>query len=91
GGGFHKIVPAPPVTQTKPFPTKLSETGLFASTKDHTPAKGLIPYSVNAPLWSDNAEKDRLIALPGVNFLFIRHANCRRKTVSVIKTNCHQD
>ncbi len=65
GGGFHKIVPAPPVTETKPFPTKLSQTGLFASTRDHTPAKGLIPYSVNAPLWSDNAEKDRLIALPG--------------------------
>ncbi len=65
GGGLHRIVPAPPVTETKPFPRKLSETGLFTSTKDHQPAKGLIPYSVNAPLWSDNAEKDRLIALPG--------------------------
>lgn len=65
GGGFHKIVTAPPATVTKPFPRKLSETGLFASTKDHQPAKGLIPYSVNAPLWSDNAEKDRYIALPG--------------------------
>ncbi len=50
---------------TKPFPRKLSETGLFASTKDHQPAKGLIPYSVNAPLWSDGAEKERFLALPG--------------------------
>lgn len=65
GGGFHRIVAAPPVTETKPFPRKLSETGLFASTRDHQPAKGLIPYSVNAPLWSDHAEKERLIALPG--------------------------
>ena len=65
GGGFYKIIPAPPVTQAKPFPRKLSETGLFASTRDHRPAAGLIPYSVNAPLWSDHAEKDRLIALPG--------------------------
>lgn len=65
GGGLHRIVVAPPVVQTKPFPRKLSETGLFASTKDHLPAKGLIPYSVNSPLWSDNAEKSRYIALPG--------------------------
>lgn len=65
GGGLHRIVPAPPVVATKPFPRKLSETGLFASTKEYVPAKGLIPYSVNAPLWSDHAEKDRWIALPG--------------------------
>ncbi|HET6425536.1 MAG TPA: PQQ-dependent sugar dehydrogenase [Planctomycetaceae bacterium] len=65
GGGFHRLVPAPPVTETRPFPRKLSETGLFASTKDHIPTAGLIPYSVNAPLWSDGAEKERFIALPG--------------------------
>lgn len=65
GGGFHRLIPAPKVTETKPFPRKLSETGLFASTKDHLPAAGLIPYSVNAPLWSDGAEKERFIALPG--------------------------
>ena len=64
-GQLHRIVKAPPQEPTKPFPRKLSETGLFASTKDHIPAAGLIPYSVNAPLWSDGAEKDRFIALPG--------------------------
>jgi uncharacterized repeat protein (TIGR03806 family) len=67
GGGFHRIVSAPPQPQSKPFPRKLSETGLFASTKDHVPAAGVIPYSVNAPLWSDGAEKDRFIALPGTS------------------------
>ena len=65
GGGFHKIVAAPPAAATAPFPRKLSETGLFSSTREHKPAKGLIPYSVNAPLWSDHAEKDRFLALPG--------------------------
>ncbi len=65
GGGFHRIVPAPPQADTPPFPRKLSETGLFTSTQDHQPAPGLIPYSVNAPLWSDGAEKERFIALPG--------------------------
>jgi hypothetical protein len=43
----------------------LSETGLFASTKDHKPAPGLIPYSVNAALWSDGATKERFLAIPG--------------------------
>ncbi|HEX5104387.1 MAG TPA: hypothetical protein VFV87_11280, partial [Pirellulaceae bacterium] len=33
--------------------------------KDHTPAAGLIPYSVNAQLWSDHAIKERFIAIPG--------------------------
>ncbi len=47
-----------------PFPKKLSETGLFASVKEQKPAPGLIPYSVNVPLWSDNAEKERFVALP---------------------------
>jgi uncharacterized repeat protein (TIGR03806 family) len=66
GGGFHRIIKSPPATTAeKPFPRKLSETGLFASTKDHIPAAGLIPYSVNSPLWSDGAEKERFIALPG--------------------------
>lgn len=66
GGQLHRLVPAPPPDDNVPtFPTKLSETGLFASTKDHTPAAGLLPYSVNAALWSDGASKERFIALPG--------------------------
>ncbi len=46
------------------FPRTLTETGLFSSVKDHTPAAGLIPYTVNVPLWSDGAAKDRFIVLP---------------------------
>jgi uncharacterized repeat protein (TIGR03806 family) len=66
GGQLHRLVKAPPPSKDEPkFPRKLSETGLFASTKDHTPAPGLIPYTVNAPLYSDGAAKERFIALPG--------------------------
>ena len=66
GGGFHKIVPATPQAANAPkFPRKLSETGLFTSTKDLTPAPGVIPYSVNAALWSDGAIKQRFMAIPG--------------------------
>lgn len=66
GGGIYQLTPAPAVPKDGPkFPTKLSETGLFESTKDLKPAKGLIPYSVNAELWSDGATKERYIAIPG--------------------------
>ncbi|HXG10184.1 MAG TPA: PQQ-dependent sugar dehydrogenase [Gemmataceae bacterium] len=70
GGQIHRLVsaPLPPgggAAATTAFPRKLSETGLFASTKDHQPAPGLIPYSVNAQLWSDHLIKERFLALPG--------------------------
>jgi uncharacterized repeat protein (TIGR03806 family) len=65
GGQIHRLIPVPKTTETTAFPRKLSETGLFASTKDHKPAPGLIPYSVNAQLWSDGAFKERFLAIPG--------------------------
>lgn len=65
GGGIHQLVKAPAVKTQTAFPRKLSETGIFASTKDHKVAPGLIPYSVNAQLWGDHAEKERFIGIPG--------------------------
>ena len=62
--GFYKLVATPAATSRSNFPRKLSETGLFASLKDRQPAPGLIPYSVNSPLWSDGAAKERYIAVP---------------------------
>ena len=60
GGGIHQSGrQLPPAADAPTFPRKLSETGLFASTKDLKPAPGLIPYSVNAELWSDGAVKER--------------------------------
>ena len=51
-------------TESKVFPRKLSETGLFASVANHQVHPGLIPYSVNSPLWSDGASKDRYVYIP---------------------------
>lgn len=65
GGQVHRLTPAPKTNESADFPRKLSETGLFASTKEHKPAAGLIPYSVNAALWSDGASKERFLAIPG--------------------------
>ena len=50
-----------PLTIDK-VPPLLSQTGLFASLVDLTPRKGLIPYNVNVPLWSDGAAKKRWMA-----------------------------
>jgi len=67
GGGLYRLEPAPPEKPAVKFPTRLSETGLFTSVKDHKVDPALIPYSVNAPLWSDGADKERYIALPGLS------------------------
>jgi uncharacterized repeat protein (TIGR03806 family) len=45
------------------IPTLLSQTGCVA-TDAKQPAAGLVPYSVNAPFWSDGADKQRWLALP---------------------------
>ncbi len=49
-------VPEPPAT--------LSQTGAFSNLTNLTPAQGLLPYTVTAPLFSDNAAKQRWIAVP---------------------------
>jgi uncharacterized repeat protein (TIGR03806 family) len=66
-GELHELEPAPADAARPPFPQRLSDTGLFASVKDHQPAPGLIPYSVNSPLWADNAYKERFLALPSLS------------------------
>ncbi len=68
GGGIYQLVANPPPAGQPVqnlFPRKLSQTGIFASTKDHKVAPGVIPYSVNAQLWGDHAEKERFLAIPG--------------------------
>jgi len=56
----------PSTTKVDPrevFPVQLSQTGLFESTADMRPAPGLIPYSVNAPVWTDGARIERYMAV----------------------------
>jgi uncharacterized repeat protein (TIGR03806 family) len=65
GGRVHRLAPNPQGTANADFPKKLSDTGLFVSTKDHKTQPGLIPYDVNAPLWSDHLVKERYLAIPG--------------------------
>ncbi len=65
GGGIHRLAPEAASGAPSAFPRRLSETGLFASTKDLAPAPGVIPYSVAAPSWADGATKEQHLAVPG--------------------------
>jgi uncharacterized repeat protein (TIGR03806 family) len=55
-----------PATNTNP-PATLSATHVFTDLAALTPAPGIVPYTVNTPLWSDGAAKSRWIALPGTS------------------------
>ena len=64
-GEIFRMIPAadaPPTGAT--FPRKLSETGCYTDLETLTPAAGLFPYELNAPLWHDGADSVRHISLP---------------------------
>ena len=63
-GAYYYLEPTPAETAPSKFPRKLSESGLFAEVASHAMQPGVIPYSVNSPLWSDGAHKERFIAIP---------------------------
>lgn len=63
-GGLHRLVPNP-ARDSLPFPRRLSETGLFSDTPRQVPARGVVPYAVNAGRWHDGASAARWIAIPG--------------------------
>ena len=65
GGGLYRLALNPRQGANREFPQKLSETGLFTRTADHTPAPGVIPYSINAEPWADGTSAERFVALPG--------------------------
>jgi glucose/arabinose dehydrogenase len=66
-GGLYTLEPTPRDLPPSGFPRRLSESGLFRSVRGHKVEPALIPYSVNAPLWSDGAYKERYLALPGAD------------------------
>ncbi|MBA3937134.1 MAG: hypothetical protein H0X38_06710 [Planctomycetes bacterium] len=69
-GQIYTFIRDPTSTPPSGFlPQHLSATGAFQPDADGgiasmTPATALVPYTVNSPLWSDNALKKRWISLP---------------------------
>lgn len=66
GGGVYALLPADDSSgeDETEFPPLLSETGCVNVADPSTPPDGVFPYGVNAPLWSDGADKARAFAVP---------------------------
>ncbi len=64
-GAIYRLVEKDAATPPGTIPTRLSDSGLYSDMATRSLSPGIIPYSVNAPFWSDGAEKERFIALPG--------------------------
>ncbi len=45
-------------------PARLSDLGVFSDLQSLSPSEGILPYTVQSPLWSDRALKKRWIAIP---------------------------
>ncbi len=56
----HLVVARPPGE----FPTALADSGCFEGPGIGAPAPDLVPYEINAPLWTDGAHKQRHMVLP---------------------------
>jgi putative heme-binding domain-containing protein len=77
GGTMHTIERNDKGARNADFPTKLSQTGLFASVKDHTPAPGVVPFAVNSRQWQDGATAEHWVAFPGVSSATLYPGNGR--------------
>ena len=47
-----------------PLPPTLAETGAFQDLPSLTVNPGIVAYEINAPFWSDNAQKSRWLSVP---------------------------
>jgi uncharacterized repeat protein (TIGR03806 family) len=62
-GRIRKLVPAGGAP-TDTIAENLADTGCVNAASPAQAATGLVPYDINAPLWSDGAAKERWMALP---------------------------
>ncbi len=63
-GGFYSLVPNDTQANNEDFPRSVAASGLFVPDAGHEVVSGMIPYSVNTPLWSDGTSKERYLFLP---------------------------
>lgn len=62
-GTVHRLIRNPEAGQPVRFPRRLSETGLFSDVETLTPAAGVHPFDITAPMWADGASAQRHIGL----------------------------
>jgi uncharacterized repeat protein (TIGR03806 family) len=64
-GTLHELVPNNAATTSRPFPSRLSETGLFADTAAEVPMAGVMPFEIRSEVWADHASARRYVGVPG--------------------------
>lgn len=69
GGTLHRLRAGAGTGRV--IPAQLSATGCVNAGNPAQPASGLVPYSPNAPFWSDGATKTRYLALPDGQRIFV--------------------
>lgn len=92
--GLYTLEPTPKDLPPTKFPRKLSDSELFEAVPGHRMKPGVIPYSINAPFWSDGMHKERWLALPGtetISFTKNRGWTFPDKTVIVKSFALEQD
>lgn len=72
-GQIQRIEADPGSVPTTPFAPQLSNTGCADSANPKQPSSGQIHYDINVPFWSDNANKQRWLALPDNNQIMIQN------------------
>ena len=64
--GFYRFEPTTEADRpAREFPTRLSQSGVFASVAPLRAHPAALPYQVVAPQWADGAKIERVAALPG--------------------------
>ncbi len=64
-GKIYRVMPTDaPQNFLEDWPKQLSETEIFADLKKRKMSDAYVEYKVNAPFWSDGAEKSRYFRLP---------------------------
>jgi putative heme-binding domain-containing protein len=68
GGTVHTIERNDVGAGNVGFPTRLSQTGVFAEVKDQTPMPGVLAFKINSRQWQDGATAEHWVAFPGESF-----------------------
>lgn len=72
-GTIHRLVPNEAVNEPRPpFPTKLSDTGLFSSVEKHHLASGIHPFSINTAQWADGATAEHFFGIPSPDMIVLK-------------------
>ncbi|MEZ6088888.1 MAG: PQQ-dependent sugar dehydrogenase [Pirellulaceae bacterium] len=61
---LFRLIRNPKFGRKSTFPTRLSETGLFADVAKQQPSAGVYGFEIHEPMWRDGAVASRWIALP---------------------------